>query len=115
MNRPKVKGTTFERAVCDYLAAWFPNVERQCLRGRYDRGDLLGIPSWACELKAEKKLDPTTALKEAEAAQKNTGAAFCAAILKRPRQPISKALVVMTLEQWADLVADGGGGNGAAP
>ena len=105
MNRPKVAGTRFERAVCDYLLAWFPGVERQCLRGRYDRGDLLGIPMWAVELKAEKKLDATAALKEAEAAQRNTGAAWCAAILKRPRQPIAKALVVMTLEQWADLVA----------
>ena len=108
MNRPKVAGTRFERAVCDYLAAWFPHVERQCLRGRYDRGDLLGIPMWAVELKAEKNLDPTAALKEAQAAQRNSGAAWCAAILKRRSKPISEAIVVMTLAQWADLVAGKG-------
>jgi hypothetical protein len=106
MNRPKIAGTRFERAVCDYLEPRFPHVERQCLRGNRDRGDLLGIVGWALELKAEKKLDPTTALKEAEVAARNSGAAWHAAILKRPRRGIGDALVVMTLDQWADLIAD---------
>jgi hypothetical protein len=108
MNRPKIAGTRFERAVCDYLQPRFPHVERQCLRGNRDRGDLLGIVGWALELKAEKKLDPTTALKEAEVAARNSGAAWHAAILKRPRRGIGDALVVMTLDQWANLVADEG-------
>lgn len=106
MNKPRVAGTRFERAVCDHLAAWFPHVERQCLRGAKDRGDLLGVPSWALELKAEKKLDPTTALKEARVAAANSGARWYAAILKRPRQPVGQALVVMSLDQWAELIAD---------
>lgn len=108
MNRPKIAGTRFERAVCTYLQPWFPHIERQCLRGSQDRGDILGVAGWALELKAEKRLDPTTALKEAETAAKNSGAPWHAAILKRPRQPISGALVVMTLEQWAELVAEEG-------
>lgn len=107
MNRPKIAGTRFERAVCDFLEPWFPHVERQCLRGSKDRGDLLGIPGWVLELKAERALDATTALKEAQVAARNAGARWCAAILKRRSKPIGEALVVMTLTQWADLVADG--------
>lgn len=107
MNRPKIAGTRFERAVCDFLEPWFPHVERQCLRGSKDRGDLLGIPGWVLELKAERALDATTALKEAQVAARNAGADWCAAILKRRSKPIGEALVVMTLTQWADLVADG--------
>lgn len=106
MNRPKIAGTRFERAVCDYLEPWFPHVERQCLRGANDRGDLLGIPGWCLELKAERSLDATTALKEAQVAARHAGARWCAAILKRRSKPIGEALVVMTLRQWADLVAD---------
>jgi hypothetical protein len=107
VNRPKIAGTRFERAVCTYLEPWFPHVERQPQRGAYDRGDLLGIPGWVLELKAERSLDATTALKEAQAAARHAGATWCAAILKRRSKPIGEALVVMTLTQWADLVADG--------
>lgn len=106
MNRPKIAGTRFERAVCTYLEPWFPHIERQCLRGSKDRGDLLGVPGWSLELKAEKRLDPTTALREAQTAAGNSGASWHAAILKRPRKPIGEALVVMTLTQWANLIAN---------
>lgn len=105
MNPSKVKGTTFERAVCTYLEPWFPNIDRCCLRGSLDRGDLLGVPGWTLELKAEKKLDPTAALKEAQAEKINAGERWCAAILKRPRTTIGDSLVVMTLTQWAELVS----------
>jgi hypothetical protein len=107
VNRPKIAGTRFERAVCEFLEPWFPHVERQCLRGAADRGDILGVPGWVLELKAERALDATTALKEAQVAARHAGAHWCAAILKRRSKPIGEALVVMTLAQWADLVADG--------
>jgi len=105
VNRPRVAGTRFESAVVAFLEPWFPHVERRALHGKLDRGDLLGVVGWALELKAERALDPSAALREAEVAARNSGATWCAAILKRRSKPVGEALVVMTLRQWADLVA----------
>lgn len=102
MNRPRIAGTRFESAVVAYLLprGW-PRCERRALRGINDAGDLVGVDGWLTELKAERALDPTTALKEAEKAAKRHGG-WPVAILKRRNQPVGKALVCMTLETWVE-------------
>lgn len=101
MNRPKRTGTRFESVVATYLLPHFPRVERRALRGRNDAGDLVGLDPWIPELKAERDLDPTTALKEAERAARRHGG-WPVAILKRRSQPTGRALVVMTLDTWLE-------------
>lgn len=99
MNRPKRAGTAWESKVAAYLLPHYPRVERRALRGVNDAGDLVGLDPWLPELKAERALDPTTALKEAERAAKLHGG-WPVAILKRRSQPTGRALVVMTLDTW---------------
>lgn len=101
MNKPRIAGTRFESAVVAYLLprGW-PRCERRALRGRHDAGDIY-LERWLPELKAERSLDPTTALKEAEAAAKRHGG-WPMAILKRRGKPIGGALVVMTLDTWIE-------------
>lgn len=105
MNRPKIAGTRFERAVADWFCNHgFPYCERQVLRGAKDRGDLLGIPGWALELKATKTISLADALTEAKTAAANSGADRYAAIIKRRSHQTKDAYVVMTLEQFAELI-----------
>lgn len=101
MNKPRIAGTRFESALCLFLRPHYPRVERRALRGRNDAGDLLGVDGWMVEAKAEKSLDPTTALKEAEAAARRHGG-WPVAILKRRNQPVGKSLVCMTLDVWLE-------------
>lgn len=52
VNRPKQIGTDAERAVAKYLVAnGFPHAERRALKGRYDCGDVTGIPGVVVEVK----------------------------------------------------------------
>lgn len=88
--------------MANYLAPHFPRVERRALRGVNDAGDLVGLDPWLAELKAERALDPTTALKEAERAVARHGG-WPVAILKRRGQPTGKALVCMTLDTWLEV------------
>lgn len=111
------KGSTFERALVDYLRNHgFPFAERAYGAGRPDdRGDIDGIVGWVIEAKNHKTLELARWCDEA-AKEATTGHPWpagagllrrpWAVIAKRRNRPISDAYVVMPLEQFARLVAD---------
>lgn len=96
-NKSKQKGTAFETLVTLFFrgAGW--PVERRTLSGRYDKGDLSGIPDWTLELKAEKAISLSEYMKEAEVEAGNAGTPFFAAIVKRRNKGVEDAYVVMPL------------------
>lgn len=109
MTSPQArKGATFERDVVAYFNAnGHPYVERAYGAGRPDDvGDLDGIPGWALELKNHKTLTLSGWLDEAEVERVNARARFAAVIAKRRNKPASQSYVVMTLETFAELLAD---------
>jgi Holliday junction resolvase len=47
VSASKRKGSTFERAVVEYLADHgFPQAERRVSNGTKDRGDVAGVAGW---------------------------------------------------------------------
>lgn len=52
MNPSKQKGTAAESAVAAYMVAnGWPHCERRALSGRFDKGDLVGMPGLVVEVK----------------------------------------------------------------
>lgn len=105
MNPSKRKGTAFETAVVRYLQAnGHPNAERRALTGNQDRGDIANIPDFALECKAVQSIALAQFIDEATREAINAGARYGAAIIKRRQKPVDQAYVVMTLEQFTDLI-----------
>jgi len=101
MSASKQKGSRFERAVAEYLVGrGFIGVDRGVLRGAKDQGDLIGLPSWALELKATKQIDLAAAVDEARIEARNAGKPNFAAVIKRRRKPISESYVVVPLAEF---------------
>jgi hypothetical protein len=105
----KRKGSKFENDLCVFLRLQgFNQAARTPAGATADRGDINGIPNWTIEAKNRK--DIAAALRDgvdqAQAARTVTGTRYTCAIIKRPRQPMSAAYVVVTLEDWTQLVKD---------
>ena len=99
------RGSTFEQAVCEYLAAHGqPYAERRARRGRRDAGDVAGVPGWVLEVKAEKRMSVAGAVDVAERERLNAGVPYAASVLKRRMRPTSEAYVVMPLHRFATLL-----------
>lgn len=92
-NKPKRKGSLFERQVADYLGT-----ERLPAKGSLDKGDV-HWPGWVLELKAVRQIDLAGALGEAERAAKKHGIRRFACIHKKRMGHTSVAYVTMPL--WA--------------
>ena len=104
-NPSKRKGSQFESDVVAYLAEHgFPLAERRVTRGAKDAGDIAGVPGWCLELKATKQLNLASAIDEARLEAKNARAEHFAAIVKRPRKPISEAYVVVPLAEFLEVM-----------
>ncbi len=107
-NPSKAKGSLFEREVVEFLNAnGLPLAERRVTRGAKDAGDVSGVPGWVFELKATKVLNFAGALAEAHVEAANAKAPWYAAIVKRRRQGVAAAYVVMPLEEFTALLVDG--------
>lgn len=103
MNPSKVKGTRFESAVAAYLCSTFPACERRALRGRFDGGDLAGLPA-TIECKATREIDLSAALNEAKRAAAHNGDVIYAAVIKRRNHPVSEAYAVLPLHLFSKLL-----------
>lgn len=100
---PRQIGTAFESLIRDYLRVWWPDVDRQPLRGSRDEGDLKGVPNWTCELKATKSYDLPTAVAQAKIESRVAGTKWWAAIIKRRGHGPASAFVVMDVAQWVEI------------
>jgi hypothetical protein len=103
----KKKGTRFESEVVQYLDAAKPYpVERRAQHGAFDRGDVIGVPDWAIEIKNvadwSKRLGSFVAEAEMEAG--NAGVPFGAVVIKRRNDSVGRAYVVMSLEQFVEVL-----------
>ena len=107
-NPQKRKGSQFERHVVDFLRGHgFPHSERSYGSGRPDdRGDIDGIPGFTLECKAHRTIDLAGFVDEAERERANARQRFAAAIVKRKNKPVASSYVVMSLSDFARLVAD---------
>ena len=81
-------------------------VQRAPLWGSADQGDLLNTGAFVLELKAVKDITLSKFVDEAEREAENAGARWGAAVIKRRNHQTQKAYVVMTLEQWVDLIKE---------
>ena len=107
------KGSLWEREIVEYLRAHgFPYAERAYGAGRPDdRGDIDGVAGWVIEAKNQKTIELARWADEAKGEAENCQhpaypAPPWAVIAKRRGRPVSDAYVVMSLEQFARLMAD---------
>src|SRR5262245_38462961 len=98
-------GRNWENAVIEYLRPVFPKMDRAVKHGRFDRGEFINTGDWTLECKATRAIDLSQALDQAEAERKHNDTRWCAAVIKRRSHDRKKAYVVMTLEQYRDLLA----------
>lgn len=115
-NSSKRKGSSFEKAVADYLAEALQDdrVERRALQGINDRGDVAGVrfngKRVVLECKACTRLEVPKWLREAETERQNDGAAFGVVVSKRRGVGdvnTGQQLVLMTLDTFAAMLKEG--------
>lgn len=98
MNYAKRKGREWENATAlAAQGAGFKNAERRSKKGRYDEGDIVGIPRTVIECKAEKTLDFAGAVDEAREEANNAEASIYFAAIKRRRYPVERGFFVTDL------------------
>jgi len=104
-NPSRVKGTTWEAAVVDFLKPFWPWVERRALNGSKDRGDVAGIPFVVIEAKAAKTMRLNDWLAELDdeivAADAGTGAVF---VKRIGRTKAEDGFIVMRPLAWVELM-----------
>jgi hypothetical protein len=110
MNRPKIKGTTWETAIVDYLRGRGARyAERRAIQGKNDRGDIVGVPGVVIEAKNAARVELGNWINELRAEVVNDGAALGAVWIKR-RGKASPAdgYAVITGEDLVTLLIEAG-------
>lgn len=110
VNKSKRRGTAAESAVVSYLVdrGW-PHAERRALQGSLDKGDVAGVAGVMVEVKDCVKLDFGGWLKEALTEKVNAKAKVGVVWAKRKgKADAGEWYVVMTGQQFCDLLIDGG-------
>jgi len=103
----KAKGTRVETEVVRFIAERKPYlVERRAQHGALDRGDVVGIPDWAIEIKNVKDWSSRLGsfVAEAEVEAENAGVPFGAVVVKRRNDSTGRSYVVMSLERFVEGV-----------
>lgn len=107
VNKSKNLGTAWETAVVRYLNdCGFPLAERRTLSGRYDRGDISGIPDVVIECKTSKQISLPKWMDETETERVNDDSNYGMLVIKRRQRGISDAYVVLPLWQAVRLLRD---------
>lgn len=97
-------GRYYENRVIEFMRPVFPRMDRDRKRGRFDKGEFVNTGDWTLECKNTREIRLSEALNQAESERKNNGTRWCAAIINRRAHAMGKGYVVMTLEQFRDLV-----------
>ena len=93
---PRRKGSQWECDVRDYLRSRGYQADRAYGAGRPDDvGDIDGIPGFHIECKNHRRMDLAGWIDQA-----SEGKGVPTLIVKRPRQPVGEAYVVMRLKDW---------------
>lgn len=110
MSRSKQRGTSWESKLVGYLqSTHWPLVERRTLSGRYDKGDIAGIPGVVVEAKDQQTLRIPEWWRETLVEAENAGADIAALWVKR-RGFTSPAdgYVVISGETFVELLHEAG-------
>jgi predicted lipoprotein len=106
-NPSKAKGTAWESSVVEYLRDHgHPYAERRALTGSADKGNVSGIPGVVVECKNAKTVTLGAYADEVKVETANAGASLGVAVVKRRNRGPADAYVVMSLEQFAAMIAD---------
>jgi hypothetical protein len=110
VNKSKIKGTSAETAVVNWLVSkGRKHVERRALAGLLDRGDIAGIPSVVIEVKNCKAISLSAWLKELEVEMINDKAETGVVIHKKSgTQDVGKWYATMPVSIWYALLNDAG-------
>jgi len=115
VNKSKVKGTSAETAVVNFLREHgFPHAERRALTGANDQGDVSGCIGLAIEIKNHKEYKFPKWIKETQIEKENANADFGILVVKPNGVGVSNTgqwWAVMTLEDMTSLVRDAGYGS----
>lgn len=105
-NPQKRKGTAWESAVAEYLAQYFPAVERRQAGAQKDKGDLWGVPFTVFECKDHKTLKLAEWTDRLWEQMENAGAFRGVVIVKRSRKPVSESYAVLPLVLYRELLKE---------
>lgn len=111
MSRNKQRGTRWESAVRDYLNERLGDlgveVYRPAQEGFKDSGDLHGVPFFAIQCKDWR--ETMNAIREGligvQTQKTHADKPWGVNIVKRARKPVGQAYVVMTLEDFTEVLA----------
>ena len=107
MSRSRDIGTAWETTLVRYFQSeGFPDVERPALSGRNDKGDLINIPGWTLEAKAEKRITLSDYMKELEREQAVGATKYGCVIVKKRYANVSEAYTVMPLRSLVVIMKE---------
>ncbi len=109
MSKSKQKGTLAETAVVEYLKTFWNRVERRTLSGKFDKGDIAGVPYTTIEVKNHKSYKFPEWMQETEEERTNAGTQYGILVVKPNKVGLTKVgkwWAVLPLEQIAGLVAE---------
>ena len=96
-NPNKAKGTRWEVSVATFLRErGFTEVFRLAPGGEHDAGDIGGLPNWAIDLAKN--------VRDAEMRAVHKGCRWGVAILKKRGSSVREGYVVMSLDQFAEVL-----------
>ena len=110
MNKSKIKGTSAETAVVNWLISkGRKHVERRALAGFLDRGDIAGIPCVVIEVKNHREMKLSAWLKELELEMANDKAETGVIIHKKTGTlDVGKWYATMPASVWFKLLEEAG-------
>jgi hypothetical protein len=109
MSKSKQKGTLAETAVADYLRQTFPAVERRALQGKFDTGDIAGVPGCVVEVKNQRSYKIHEWMKETETERINAEEELGILVIKPNGIGVSKVnqwWCVISLETITRLIEE---------
>jgi len=99
------KGASWEKDVAVYLASnGFELAERRVKEGRFDRGDISGVPLYTIECKAERVIDLPGYLRELKVEQANADTPFGVVFVEARRHGTAEGYAVRTIEDEVALM-----------
>lgn len=105
-NPHKAKGTAWETAVVNYLISEGIDARRVVQTGRADQGDIHAGGAWCIEAKDHKAHDFPGYIRQANSEATNAKLSYGVAVVKKRRDNVKNAYVVLDLETFARWVRD---------
>lgn len=106
-NSNKRKGTDWEVALVKHFnnaRTFLQEVFRAPDWGTADKGDLVNTRDFALQAKNRKAIDLAGFVDDVALQKRNAGKRWGAVLVKRRNRSTGSAYVVMSLDDWADLV-----------